>query len=179
MRPSRALTEDGDAAVAEAGLEAKLWAETELDLIQTIGRWTARIPAHDLRLARPLIREIRAPFIPYPWIAARQPPCERVVSDVLGPGECQVVLKELFGLKRRLVPQRIPIWVEPWAARRKIVGYHFVWRIEYVPAEFLKRVVTSNCCCGKIKRRVYTEIVEHPELLNFVSFFGKDCPPMR
>jgi hypothetical protein len=96
-----------------------------------------------------------------------------VTHDVIGVNECMVVVKEIQGLKARLVVIRLPIWVEPWFARRAIVGFRPVWIWEYVPAQFIKRIVTCNDCCNKIRPEVSTEIVEHPELLDFWRFFDK------
>ena len=152
-------------------LDVKLSLEAEIDSVQTIGLWTAGVRPRTPQARALHRRQIRAPFIPLPFPIA--PPEEVVESDVIGVNECMVVVKEIQGLKVRLVAKVLPVWVEPWYARRRIVGHRIVWCLEFVPAQFIKRVVTCNDCCNKIRPQTFTEIIEHPELLHFWRYFKK------
>ncbi|RMH15477.1 MAG: hypothetical protein D6696_20670 [Acidobacteria bacterium] len=155
----------------DAVLEVKTSLEAEIDSVQTLGKWTATAPPGSKRARTLLKKQIRAPFIPLPFPISQ--PHEVVTSDVIGVNECMVVVKEIQGMKVRLVLKVLPVWVEPWFARRKIVGFKRVWILEYVPAQFIKRVITCNDCCNRIRPQILTEIVEHPELLDFWRYFKK------
>lgn len=152
-------------------LDVKTGLEAEVDALQTLAAWTITAPPGSPRARILHGRQIRSYFVPLPF-PIKQPE-EVVTSDVVGINECMVVVKEIQGVKRRLVLRVVPVWVEPWSARRRIVGFRLVWVLEYVPAQFIKRVITCNDCCNEISTQVLTEIVEHPELLDFWRFFKK------
>jgi hypothetical protein len=156
-------------------LETKVSLQAEVDWIQTIGKWTAITPPNSPQAKVLHKRQLRAPFLRFPFPRPRIPR-ENFQSDVIGLNQCMVVVKDIQGLKVRLIYRKIPIWVEPWAARRHVVGFKIVWWVEYVPAEFIKRIVTCNDCTSscreqRIKRYVFTEIREEPELLDFWRFY--------
>lgn len=148
-------------------LDAKVFLEAELDALRTLGRWTAAHPAKPGHVLD--AKNVRAPFIPY---APHRRPHKDIRTGTVGEGECFVVVKEIQGIKAQLVAERIPVWVEPWYARRRIVGHRIVWRLEFTPAEFVKRLSTCNGADGPEHSSHITEILE-PELLNFWRFFGK------
>jgi len=157
-------------------LAVKVALESEVDWIQTLGKWTATVVPNTPQARLLEGRQIRAPFIPLPFLPlpyVHYGPEEAIENAVVGINQCMVVLKEIQGMKVRLVPIELPVWIEPWYARRAIVGYVVVWIVEFVPSQFLKRVVTCNDCCNKITTQVLTEVVEHPELLDFWSYFRK------
>lgn len=165
----------GDLA-AEAGdsvLEVKVSLEAEADWIQTLGQWTANVRPRTPQARVLNKRQLRSPFVPLPFLHPLHGPEEVVTHDVIGINECMVVVKEIQGMKVRLVAKILPVWVEPWSSRRRIVGTKVVWCVEYVPAQFIKKVVTCNDCCNEIKNEIFTEIIEHPELLHFWRFFKK------
>ena len=164
------------AAAAQSVLEVKVSLEAEIDWTQTIGRWTAEIRPNTPQAKHLQKRQLRSPFIPIPILKTHGPE-EVVTEDVIGINECMVVVKEIQGMKVRLVAKLLPIWIEPWFSRRKIVGFKIVWCVEYVPAQFIKKIITCNDCCNKIKNEVFTEIIEHPELLNFWRYFKKGHYP--
>lgn len=166
----------GEAAVAL--LDVKLTIESMVDLVQTVGKWTANAEPGTEQAKLLEGRQIRRafPVLPLPFLKG---PEEVVTSDVIGVKECMVVVKEIQGLKLRLRAILLPVWVEPWYARRKIVGWKVVWILEFVPAQFIKRVVTCNDGENKIRPQTLTEVIEHPELLDFWRFFAKGWKPAR
>jgi len=113
-------------------------------------------------------REVRAPFfLGWNVFGTRRTPSEEVIeTEDLWPGECQGVLKETKGVKVVVRPVRVPIWVEPWRARRRIVGTRLIWIWEFVPAEFIKTISVCNEN-GKLNRTVDMEIVLEPGLTHF------------
>ncbi len=158
-------------APAQSVLDVKVSLEAELDWIQTVGLWTAEAPPDSPRAKILQKRQLRSFFIPLP-IPALQGPDEVVTKDVIGVCESMVVVKEIQGMKARLIAKLLPVWIEPWFARRRIVGTRIVWCVEWVPAQFIKKIITSKECC-ELKHDVHTEIIEHPELLDFWRFFPK------
>lgn len=156
-------------------LDVKVNLEAEHDFIQTIGKWTVTV-LPDSPEAKALIdKNLRAPFLPVTFRGSRQPK-EDIFEGVIGPNECHVVVKEIHGLTAKLRCKIQPVYSEPWYARRRFVGYKKVWWIEYVPAEFIKRILTCNR--GSYWRgyrtvtEVKIEVVEEPQLLDFVRFYG-------
>lgn len=164
---------DGGKPADEIGqmlLDAKAFLEAELDVIQTLGAWTLK---H--RPGTPAAKElakhnIRAPFVPYAPLKAPQ---KDIRTGVIGEGQCFIVLKEIQGIKVRLIAELIPIWIEPWYARRRIVGFEIVWRLEFVPAELVKKLITCRER-GKLVHSVDQREVLEPMLLNFWRFYRKD-----
>lgn len=152
--------------------DVKVSFEADVDLLQTVGKWTATVPPGSPAAKQLVSRQLRSPFIPFPTPRTSEPQ-ETVKHDVVGPGQCMVVVKEIHGLKVRLVAEIIPIWVEPWFSRRRIVGYKIVWHLEYVPAEFIKRIESCNRNL-EIITRTDIEIKAEPELLDFWQFYKKD-----
>ena len=118
-------------------------------------------------------REVRSPF-PVIFSSGSVIPDEQVIlTDPLRPGECAAVVKEIQGIKVVVTPRLIPIWVEPWFARARIVGFRTVWTWEFVPAEFIKTISVCNVN-GTVTTNVSTQVVLERELMHFWRFFHKD-----
>jgi hypothetical protein len=96
-----------------------------------------------------------------------------IVPDAIGEGDCVVVLKEIQGVKAVVRRKLIPIWVEPWFARARIVGYRVVWVWEFIPAEFLKTISYCNAG-GSVVQDVNIRVVIERQLLHFWSFLNKN-----
>ncbi len=163
--------ESGDPSdeVGRALLDAKAFLEAEVDMLQTLAAWTITVNPGTPEAEVLAEHNIRAPFIPY---APLRSPKKDIRTGVIENGECFIVLKEMHGIKARLIAEIIPVWIEPWYARRHIVGHRIVWRLEFVPAEFVKKLTTCNER-GKLVHDVYQEEVLEPKLLNFWRFYGK------
>jgi len=117
-------------------------------------------------------RQVRSPF----FIGAPSRTIQEQVIVQDGPiaaGECSVVLKEIQGAKAVVRPVLIPIWVEPWYARARIVGFKTVWVWEFILAEFLKTISFCNQG-GLITKDVDIQIVLERQLLHPWSFPRKD-----
>ncbi len=118
-------------------------------------------------------REVRSPF---PFLLANTsltPDEQVIVTDTLGNGDCAAIVKEIQGIKVVVTPRKIPIWVEPWFARARIVGFKTVWTWEFVPAEFIKTItVCNNNRTTEVS--VTTAIVLDRQLLHFWRFLHKD-----
>ena len=96
-----------------------------------------------------------------------------IVPQAIGLDECVIVLKEIQGVKAVVRRVLIPIWVEPWAARARIVGFKVTWVWEFIPAEFLKTISYCNIG-GAVVQNVQTRVVLERELLHFWGFLDKD-----
>ena len=117
-------------------------------------------------------RQVRSPF--YIGAATSNIIQEQViVPDAIGEGDCVVVLKEIQGVKAVVRRKLIPIWVEPWFARARIVGYRVVWVWEFIPAEFLKTISYCNAG-GSVVQDVNIRVVIERQLLHFWSFLNKN-----
>jgi hypothetical protein len=118
-------------------------------------------------------RQARSPF-PFLLASTSAIPDEQVIlTDPLADGECAAVIKEIQGLKLVVTPRLIPIWVEPWFARRRIVATTVVWVAEFVPAEHIKTISVCNVA-GTIETDVDTQVVLERQLLHFWRFLHKD-----
>lgn len=155
---------------AERLIDIKVSLETEIEVLERFGKLTRTLDPNSKEAKKLAGQTIRSFSQPYP---KNYQPQEMVKSDVIGANQCQVVLKEFHGMILKIQCKIIPIWVEPWYSRAKIVGYKKIWYIEYVPAEFIKRIVTcyTGCADDPIKRYVYKDIIEEPELNNFQYYF--------
>jgi hypothetical protein len=126
-------------------------------------------------------RNVRSPFFLLPRLRGA-PDEEVIVPGVVGPDECGVVMKEMQGLKAIVTPKQVPIWVEPWFARRTIVGFRTVWVWEFVPAEFIKTISFCNVPTDpmnpaggrEIDVNVETLLVIERQLLHFWRYIDKD-----
>lgn len=114
-------------------------------------------------------REVRSPFFLRP--RAREPREDIIATDVkLRPDrECQSILKESKGIKVIVRAIVIPIWIEPWFARARIVGFRTVWVWEYVPAEFLKTITMCNTN-GSVRTTVSTRQIIERQLMPFWKY---------
>ncbi len=92
-----------------------------------------------------------------------------VVTDALADGEAAVVLKEIRGVVAVVRPIVIPIWVEPWYSRARIVGFRRVWVWEFVPAEFIKTISLVNQG-GQVRSDIDSQVVLDRQLMNFWRF---------
>ena len=96
---------------------------------------------------------------------------ETIVTEALADGEMAVVLKEIRGVVAQVRPIRVPIWREPWASRRAIIGYRTVWVWEFLPAEFIKTISMTNNG-GTLTTGIQQRVVIDRGLVNFWGFFG-------
>ena len=81
-------------------------------------------------------------------------------------------MKEIQGVKAKLIPELIPVWIEPWFERRRIVGFRVVWRLQFMPAEWVKRLSTCKID-GRLEHDDHQTIVYEPLLLDLWRFYGK------
>ena len=169
QRAGRLESGDPSDEVGRALLDAKAFLEAEVDMLQTLAAWTITVNPGTPEAEVLAKRNIRAPFIPH---APLRSPKKDIRTGVIENGECFILLKEMHGIKARLIAEIIPVWVEPWYARRRIVGHRIVWRLEFVPAEFIKKLTTCKGR-GKLVHDVHQEAVLEPKLLNFWRFYGK------
>ena len=89
-------------------------------------------------------RIVRGPF---PIVGHPDPDFPRETAipvDALSSGQCAPVVKELFGVAAVLRPTEVPVWIEPWTARARIIGFRTVWVWEFVPAEHIKTIEYCN-----------------------------------
>jgi hypothetical protein len=127
----------------------------------------------DAVLANFFSRQVRSPF-PIIFNSGTVVPDEQVIlTDPLAPGECAAVVKEIQGIKVVVTRRLIPIWVEPWFARARIVGFRSVWIWEFVPAEFIKTISVCNNN-GLLNTTVSTQVVLERELMHFWRFINKE-----
>jgi hypothetical protein len=95
------------------------------------------------------------------------------LTGPLDDGQCAGIVKEIQGIKVVVTPRRIPIWVEPWFARARIVGFKTVWTWEFVPAEFIKTISVCNAN-GSLTTTASTQVILERELLHFWRFIHKE-----
>ncbi len=116
-------------------------------------------------------RQVRSPF---PIVFSGQVPPDEVVFEIpaLSDGQCSAVLKEFMGVKAVVTAREIPVWVEPWFARARIVGTRTVWAFEFVPAEYIKTISVCNND-GQIETDVSSVIVHDRGLMHFWRFFDQ------
>jgi hypothetical protein len=118
-------------------------------------------------------REVRRPF-PFILGSTSLTPDEQVIlTDPLDDGQCAVIVKEIQGIKLVVTPRIVPIWAEPWFARRAIVGTTTVWVAEFVPAEHLKTISVCNNN-RTIETNITTQVVLERQLLHFWRFINKN-----
>jgi hypothetical protein len=126
-------------------------------------------------------RQIRSPFFLLPRLTT-SPDEEVILPGVVGPDQCGVVVKEMQGLKAVATPRVIPIWVEPWFARRTLVGFRTIWVWEFVPAEFIKTISFCNVpkdpndpsAGRRIDVQVQTQLILERQLLHFWRYIDKN-----
>jgi len=89
---------------------------------------------------------VASPFLPLPPFGApdSRAPKEAQASRSIPPGGAFLAVKEVFGLKLRLWYTNIPIWVEPWYPRRRIVGFRKIWQLRWVPCEYIKSIISNS-----------------------------------
>src|SRR5881397_44922 len=100
-----------------------------------------------------------------------------MLTQPLADGQCAAIVKEIQGIKVVVTARLIPIWVEPWFARARIVGLKTVWTWEFVPAEFLKTISVCNDA-GTVTTNVSTQVVLERQLMEFWRFLHKDVTPV-
>lgn len=127
----------------------------------------------DTVLANLFRREVRSPFPLIIGSTSAIPDEQVILTDPLDDGQCAAIVKEIQGIKVIVTPRRIPIWVEPWFARARIVGFKTVWTWEYVPAEFIKTISVCNNN-GSLTTTASTKVILERELLHFWRFIHKD-----
>ena len=115
-------------------------------------------------------RQVRSPF-PIFTRGGFEP--NEVVIDIpaLSDGQCAAAVKEFFGVKAVVTAREIPIWVEPWFARARIVGTKTVFALEFIPAEYIKTISVCNNA-GSIETNVNAVTVHDRGLSHFWKFFG-------
>ncbi len=122
-------------------------------------------------LADAFSRQVRSPF-PIFTQGGFEP--NEVVIDIpaLSDGQCAAAVKEFFGVKAVVTAREIPIWVEPWFARARIVGTKTVFALEFIPAEYIKTISVCNTS-GAIQTNVDAVTVHDRGLSHFWKFFGR------
>lgn len=114
-------------------------------------------------------RQIRSPF---PIFTQGGFSPNEVVIDIpaLSDGQCAAAVKEFFGVKAVVTARELPIWVEPWFARARIVGTKTVFALEFIPAEYIKTISVCNNG-GSIETNVDAVTVHDRGLSHFWKFF--------
>lgn len=197
----RPLTGLGTPASKAAAIEARNFIQVTTEAMQVIGQQTAQCdPTNPGTAQRPTTgceqlvrsdeggnivdtvlgnifsREVRSPF-PFILNSTTTPDEQVILTDPLDTGQCAAIVKEIQGIKVVVTPRVIPIWVEPWFARARIVGFTTVWTWEFVPAEFIKTISVCNNN-GVINTGVTTEVILERQLLDFWRFIHKDVTPV-
>ncbi len=113
-------------------------------------------------------RQVRSPF---PIIFAGDLLPNEVVINTgpLDDGQCSAAIKEFQGVKAVVSARQLPIWVEPWFARARIVGFKTVWAFEFVPAEYIKTIAVCNNG-GQLDTTVSSVTVHDRGLMHFWRF---------
>lgn len=144
-------------------------ADSAADTSGTTGD-TEAVPLVDL--SEGFHRQVRSPFF-MGWnlgVTTRKPQETVIETEAMWPGQCQSILKETRGVKVIVRPVLVPIWVEPWFARARIVGQKLIWVWEFVPAEFIK---TINVCNrdGEMVQEIESKVVPEEKMMHFWRFF--------
>lgn len=113
-------------------------------------------------------RQVRSPF-PIIFEGDLSPNEVVINTGPLADGECAAAIKEFQGIKAVVTARQLPIWVEPWFSRARIVGFKTVWTFEFVPAEFIKTISVCNNG-GSLETTVDSFVVHDRELMNFWRF---------
>lgn len=116
--------------------------------------------------------KLRSPFMPTNFTGNEE---EMVVTPALSRGQCAAVVKETRGLMVLLRFDGIIIVTDPWVStfgvpRGTVVP---VWRLEWVPAEFIKEVDICNTAQGIVKT-VTQRVVQDTALDFFWRYFPKN-----
>lgn len=115
-------------------------------------------------------REIRSPFFQHAPFTTPQE--NIIVPESIATGYCTVIIKEIQGIKSIVRPTLVPIWQEPWTSMAQIIGYHVVWVIDFVPAEFVKSLKYCNIK-GSIVFDYDIDVIIERELTHFWKFLPK------
>jgi hypothetical protein len=118
-------------------------------------------------------RQVRSPFPLIIGSTSAIPDEQVILTDPLDDGQCAAVVKEIQGIKIVVTPRLVPIWVEPWFARARVVGVKTVWVWEFVPAEFIKTISVCNDS-GSLTTTASTQVILERELLHFWRYIHKD-----
>jgi hypothetical protein len=117
--------------------------------------------------------KLRSPFVP-PWLRRMEEDVR--VTDPIPPKYCVVVFKETKGLMLRLHFERIIVVTDPW-----VTTFGFprgtpvpIWRLEWVPAEYVKEWNICNVGNGVIKKTVTQRVKQDIPLNFFWRFYPKD-----
>lgn len=97
---------------------------------------------------------------------------EASFQGTIPPGGSHVVTKEFLGLRASLVCRPVPIWVEPWYARRRIIGYRRVYYIQYIPCEYIKSIIYTDAH-DSVDVDVHVTKQCDRELLSFWAYPGR------
>lgn len=115
-------------------------------------------------------RQVRSPF-PIFTTGSLEPNEVVITTGPLADGECSGTIKEFFGIKAVVTAREIPIWVEPWFARARIVGTKTVFALEFVPAEYIKTISVCNNG-GSLQTSVDAVTVHDRGLMHFWRFLN-------
>ena len=119
-----------------------------------------------------IFANLNAHLIPLPRFGLHHYPKERMTDGQVPDGGAYVVLKEFFGIRFRLHWRWVPIYVEPWYARRRIIGYRRRLYIRLVPCEYLKSIIYERSAAGgAVLPRVVARNWCDYSLLKFWRFF--------
>lgn len=128
-------------------------------------------PGREDRAGSHFVRRVRSPFFVGHGLTGRDDIPEKVITPgALARGDCAPVVKEAKGIVAIVRPIVVPIWVEPWFARARIVGFRTIWVWEFVPAEFIKTITYCNEG-GEVSKDVHNQVVLERELMHFWRFF--------
>jgi len=119
-------------------------------------------------------REVRSPFFISSTIFNPTAGNEATLSTpALYSGQCSAILKEFRGIKVRVQPVTLPIWVSPWLSIRPLLNSQLIWTWTWEPAEYIKTISICNCN-GVVgtKTTVATQIVLDNQLLYFWKLIG-------
>jgi hypothetical protein len=128
----------------------------------------------DTVLGQLFSRQVRSPFPLILGSTSAIPDEQVILTGPLRDGECAAVVKEIQGIKVVVTPRRIPVWVEPWFARARIVGFKTVWTWEFVPAEFIKTLGFCNQNGHIALETIDTTVIQERQLLHFWRFIHKE-----
>ena len=117
-------------------------------------------------------RQLRSPF-PIFTNASLTPDEVVINTGPLADGECSGTIKEFFGIKAVVTARTLPVWVEPWFARARIVGSKTVFALEFVPAEYIKTIQVCNDS-GSLQTDVSAVTVHDRGLMHFWRFIKHD-----
>lgn len=115
---------------------------------------------------------LAAHLVPFPRFGSPHIAHERAFTGQVPDGGAHVVTKEFFGLQLRLFWRWVPIYVEPWYPRRRIIGYRRHLYVRWVPCEYIKSIVYQDSDDGSaIVPRISSQTHCDHSLLYFWRYF--------